>query len=453
MERQTAAGSLGRVLFTVLFLIGAGAAAHAQTATFARTDYPFPGNDHIVADFDRDGRLDIAGTGLTSAGVMRGNGDGTFQPKVSYPTAGSGQALAAGDFNGDAIPDLMVTINDPDIGLSLLPGRGDGSFGAALNLANVARFDSPAVAAVDLNNDGHLDTVVGHGIACYTAPCVSSRVITLLPGNGDGTFQPPHILDVGLGTAAIGVGDFNRDGLKDVALASSQSRVQLLINTGGFTFAQRTLTLIPEQNLGMDNTDIDAADVNHDGLDDLVVALSLNGSRTVILRGNGDGTFGDPHFITEPSIRIPQYQAVADYNGDGRLDLALALAYGSDGLMEIRNGNGDGTFGPVVLYLVPPALSSIGGLKLHSADFNNDGKADIALAWGGASSGMAALRNTTGVTPPPRPAAPSLRSPASGATVALPVTLDWSDVAHAVSYEVQIDNSSTISSPFVRALR
>jgi hypothetical protein len=225
--------------------------------------------------------------------------------------------------------------------------------------------------------------------------------------------------------------------------------VHILLNSIGGTFAQRTLTLIPEFNIGMDNTDIDVADVNGDTIEDLVVALSLNGSRTVILAGVGDGSFREPQFITEPAIRIPHYQAVADYNGDGRPDLALALGYGTDGLMEIRTGNGDGTFGPLVLYLKPPALSSIGGMKIVAADFNRDGKPDLALAWGGATAGLAVLRNTTGTAPPPQPTAPSLLSPADAAIVTQPVTLDWSEVPHAASYEVQVDNSSTIAAPFV----
>jgi hypothetical protein len=117
--------------------------------------------------------------------------------------------------------------------------------------------------------------------------------------------------------------------------------------------------------------------------------------------------------------------------------------------MEIRNGNGDGTFGPPVLYLAPPPLSSIGGLRIHAADFNGDNKPDISLTWGGASIGLATLRNTTGVTSPSVPAAPTLVSPANDATSAQPVTLDWTNVANATSYEVQIDNSSTIAAPFV----
>ena len=428
-----------------------GIHAFGQTATFGRRDYPFLGNDHIVFDLNRDGRMDLVGIGLTTARVMLGNGDGTFQPTVEYPVSVSTQpqAVAAGDFNRDGAPDLIVTLNDPQIGLALITGSGDGSFNPPVHFANASGFDSPAISAVDLDNDGDLDVVVGHSIACYKAPCIPGRSITVMRGRGDGTFQAPRVIEVGSDTAAIGVGDFNRDGFSDLALASSSSRVHVLLGRGDGTFAQQTLTLVTENNIGMDNTDIDVADVNADLIDDVVVALSLNGSRTVILVGNGDGSFREPHFIQEPEIRIPQYQAVADYNGDGRLDLALSLGWGSQGLMEIRNGNGDGTFGPLILYLAPPDKSSIGGGKIAAADFNGDGKSDLALGWIGASTGLAVLRNTTGATAPPRPSAPSLLSPSDGATTPQPVTLDWTDVTHGVTYEVQVDNSSTISSPFI----
>jgi hypothetical protein len=428
------------------------ATAAAQSATFARTDYPFLGNDHIVAgDLNGDGRVDLAGTGVRTARVMLGNGDGTFQPAVEYPvsTAAQPQAVAAADFNRDGALDLIVTLNDPEVGLALIMGRGDGTFTPPVQIANATGFDSPAMAVADLDNDGNADVVVGHQIACYTAPCIPATTISVRRGNGDGTFQPARVVDVGSGTAAIATGDFNRDGFTDLALASHSSIVHILLGRGDATFVQQTLTLIPQNNLGMDNTDIDVADVNADMMDDVVVALSLNGSRTVILIGNGDGSFRDAQFITEPGIRIPQYQAVADYNGDGRPDLALSLGWGSQGLMEIRNGNGDGTFGPLVLYFAPPDKSSIGGGRIASADFNGDGKADIALGWIGASAGLAVLRNTTGAAPLQTPAAPSLISPVDGAIVTQPVTLDWSNVTNATMYEVQVDNSSSIGSPFI----
>ena len=175
-------------------------------------------------------------------------------------------------------------------------------------------------------------------------------------------------------------------------------RESVFFSVGDGSFNQQpTLTLITENNLGMDATDIDVADLNGDAVEDLVVAVALNGSKTAILTGNGDGTFRQPPLLlTEPGINVPQYQAVADYNGDGFQDLALALANGNSGLMEILNGNGDGTFQPPVYYLKPPDRSSIGGIAIITADFNSDSKPDIALGIGGASHSLAVLRNTTG---------------------------------------------------------
>lgn len=345
--------------------------AFAQTATFARTDYPFLGNDQIVFDVNRDGRMDMVGIGLTTARVMLGNGDGTFQPIVEHPVSAGAppQAVAAGDFNRDGVPDLMVTLNDPQVNLTLITGVGDGRFNPPIHFANATGFDSPAIAAVDLDNDGNLDVVVGHSISCYQAPCIPARSITVMRGRGDGTFQAARLIDVGSDTAAIGVGDFNRDAFSDLVIASSSSRVHVLLGRGDGTFAQQTLTLIPENNIGMDHTDIDVADVNADLIDDVVVALSLNGSKTVILIGNGDGSFREPHFIQEPDIRIPHYQAVADYNGDGRLDLALSLGWAYQGIMEIRNGNGDGTFGPLVLYFPVPDKVQVDNSSTISSPF------------------------------------------------------------------------------------
>jgi hypothetical protein len=522
------------------------AAALAQTPTFVRSDYPLATNDLIAADLNGDGRPDLAGLAAGGAAVLLGNGDGTFRPIVTYPVFSWSQALAAGDFNNDGRVDLMVTINDINVGLSLLTGRGDGTFNPAVHFPNTAGFDAPAIAADDLDNDGKLDIVLGHGIACYTAPCVIARSITVMRGNGDGTFQPARHITVGSSTAKIAIGDFNRDGIKDLGLASSAARVLLLLGVGDATFVQQpTITLLADTGF-VDATDIDIADFNGDTMHDLVVAIALNGSRTAILIGNGDGTFRAPSIITEPQIRIPQYQAVGDYNGDGFHDLAMSLGFGSNGLMEIRNGNGDGTFGPLVLYLQPPPLSSIGGIHIVSSDFNNDGKPDIALNYGGASAGVVVLRNTTGAAPAatlssvtvspstvvggtsstarvtlsaaapsggavvslsdnsstvttpasvivaagstsgtatittsavtastsatvsavfagvtrtatltvtapalPTPSAPSLVSPANGATVTLPVTLDWSDVSAAASYQIQIDDSSSFPAPRV----
>jgi FG-GAP-like repeat len=432
----------------VTLVVGGGATAATTAPTFARADYPIFGNNYVAGDFNGDGSLDLAGVG-TAAKVRLNNGAGTFGAVVDYAIGGQGQDIAAGDFSGDGRLDLVVTINNAQIGLSLLTGNGDGTFGAPLNFPNTSGFDSPAVAAVDLNNDGKLDVVVAHQIACYTAPCVASEVISVMIGNGDGTFQPSREIQVGRGMSEIAVGDYNRDGFRDLAIGGTQGQVYRLYGLGDGTFVQQPTLTVVVDTFFIPVTDIDVADFNGDSIQDLVVAVPHNGSRTAILIGNGDGTFREPLVLTDPGLRLPQQQAVADYNGDGFQDLALSLGDGNQGVMQIRNGNGDGTFQAPVQYLVPPPTSSLGGIFIAAANLNGDTKSDIVLNIGGAFPSFAVLLNSTGAALPPTPSAPTLLSPAQDATPAQPVAFDWTDVAAATAYRIQIDDSNNFSAPLV----
>lgn len=388
--------TLGLILMSLSLL-----SASAQSATFSRTDYPFLGNNQIAADFNGDGIPDLAGCGLNTASIMLGNSNGTFRPTVQYPTGGTSQDLAAGDFNSDGRLDLVVSINEPNISLALLTGNGDGTFNAPVHFPNTSGFDSPAIVATDLDNDTRLDVVLAHAFTCRTAPCLVGRTITVFLGVGDGTFQPPFEMEVGTGMSRIAVGDFNQDRIKDLAIAGSSSRLYLLLGIGNGTFLQQPTITMTVDTFGVDATDVDIGDFNRDTLPDLVVALPLNGSRTAILLGNGDGTFRTSSIIDEPAQRAPQYQVVADFNRDGFEDIAIALGWGLEGHMEILNGNGDGTFRLPVLYLVPSTNTSTGGGKIVTDDFNRDGRPDIALSIIGASTSLVGLVNSTGAAPPP----------------------------------------------------
>jgi hypothetical protein len=388
-----------------LVIFAAAANAAAQSATFSTRSYPLLGNTHVAADLNGDGKLDLAGSGATSAAVMLNNGDGTFQARVDYPVAGQTQDLAAGDFNSDGRMDLVVTINTLQISLSLLLGNGDGTFNAPVNFPNTSGFDSPDVVATDLNNDGKLDVVILHSIACFTAPCRAAETITVMLGNGDGTFQtrelaaPQHM-------HCLTAGDFNRDGIKDLAIGSENTKLHILLGVGDGTFVrQPEMTLIPGGDLFSACNDVDIADFNLDTIQDLVVPLG-NGYGNVVLLGNGDGTFRQSFRITENAVSSPLNLAVADFNLDGLQDIARAMGDGTSGLMEIANGNGNGTFQAPVRYLAPPDRSSLGGIFIIASDFNGDGKPDVALLVGGASPSLRILINTTGAAPPPPPPAP-----------------------------------------------
>ena len=435
----------------IIFVFTTHAAAQStQSPTFTIQSYPLLGNSHIAVDLNGDGILDLAGPGAIGAAVMLGNADGTFRSRVDFPAGGQTQDLAAGDFNSDGKQDLAVSIFTEQTSLSLLTGNGDGTFNAPVNFPNTTGSDSPVIVASDVNNDTHLDLLIAHSFACFTPPCVSSDDLTIMLGNGNGTFQSSK-MDVGLGMSEIAFGDFNRDGLKDLAIAGSSAQLYLLKGNGDGTFVQQTLQLITEDTFGRQGTDVDVGDFNRDGIQDLVVAVAMNGSKTVILIGNGDGTFRAPHIITEPNIRIPHYQAVADYNGDGNQDLAIALGDGSAGIMEILRGNGDGTFQPLVMYDIPPDKSSIAGGDIVAGDFNRDGRPDLALQVRGAFPAFHILINTTNAPPPGPPTAPSLVSPANNATLQLnqSITFSWNPVANAATYQIQIDDSSSFSSPLV----
>jgi FG-GAP-like repeat len=394
-----------------LFVFGVACAmtfgeVSAQVATFTTQRYPLLGNTHIAADLNGDGRVDLAGSNANAASVMLGNGDGTFRPKTDFPIGFQTQAIAAGDFNSDGRMDLMVTLNTPQLSLALLTGTSTGTFNTPTFFPNTSGFDSPAIAATDLNGDSRLDLVVMHNIECFIAPCTSARSITVLLGNGDGTFQTPSEVNVGTGPCSMAVVDLNRDGIKDVAIGGGNTELSVLIGVGNGTFVQQpVVTLVAGGDPFSASNDVGVGDLNRDSILDLVVPLG-NGHGNVILIGNGNGTFQVRSRIQIDETSAPWHVAVADYNRDGFLDIARTMGDGTFGLLQILRGNGDGTFQAPDRYVVPPP--SRGGGMILAGDWNADAKPDIAFVEGGAGAPTTdVLTNTTGGVPPPSPT-PSL---------------------------------------------
>ena len=367
----------------------------AENARFTTQEYPLLGNNHVAADFNGDGRLDLAGTGANAVSAMLNNGTGAFSPKTDFAIAAQTQAVAAGDFDGNGKMDLVVTLNDSQFSFALLTGTGTGSFNAPVYFPNTSGFDSPAVIATDLNNDGKLDLVILHTLGCFTPPCSSAHSITVLLGNGNATFQSAQEIDVGVLPHAMAVGDFNGNGIQDLAIGGEKTELRILLGLGDGTFiAQPIMQLVPGGDLFSACNDVDVADFNGNGIQDLVVPLG-NGRGNAILIGNGNGTFQVTQRITINESFAPLNVAVADYNRDGFADIARAMGDGTNGLVEILHGNGNGTFQSPVSYLVPPPQSSIGGFFITSSDFSGDDKPDIALEVGGASPALQVLLNST----------------------------------------------------------
>jgi hypothetical protein len=369
------------VLFAVLVSVSSG---HSQSVAFSRADFAAGNNPDSIAtaDFNGDDKLDLVVANMFSGtiSVLFGNGDGTFQQPLSFP-AGTlyPGAITVADLNEDSKLDLVVT-NSKALSfqysspISVLLGNGDGTFQQPRNFT---ASNHPIKAAVaDFNGDSKLDLAAAN---------YYSNDVSLLLGNGDGTFQPAVNYDLlvgfnGVNTPApadIIVGDFNGDGKLDFVTANfGSSQVSVLLGNSNGTFQAPMNFNTYKSNISDGNSplSVSVADFDGDGKPDVVVA-NANSDNVSVLLGNGDGTLQPAvHFAVG---RTPYSVAASDINGDGSVDLVVANATGSgvSGTISVLLGNGDGTFQTAVNF---PA--GITASYLAVADFNGDNKFDIAVA-------------------------------------------------------------------------
>ena len=314
-----------------------------------------------VGDFNCDGKPDlVTPDGFTSSvSELLGNGDGTFQTAQSYATGTPAVYdipvyVAVGDFNGDHKPDLVVA-NQNSNSISVLLGNGDGTFQTAMKFG--VGSNPVSVAVGDLNGDHKLDLVVANEY---------SDTFSVLMGNGDGTFQAAQDYSTGGRLpVSLAIADFNGDGKADLAIANQNGgiTVGVLLGNGDGTFQTA-------QNfeVGVTPNDVVVGDFNGDGKLDL--AVSSVAPAVSVLLGNGDGTFQALREFAAPGE--PYGLTVADLNGDGKQDLAVADVVANQ--VSVLLGNGDGTFQDIENF-----PSGFFPAAVVAADFNSDGKQDLAV--------------------------------------------------------------------------
>jgi len=327
---------------------------------------PFP-QSVAIGDFNGDGKQDIAVpvysifTSFSDLTVLLGNGDGTFDagPVVGVAGQNVNNAVAA-DFNGDGKLDLAISLPDANE-IQVLLGNGDGSFTALSPVSATAIF---VIATGDFNRDGKADLVLVN-------PGTSS--VAILLGNGDGTFTEKTNIVLSGGAEAVAVGDLNRDGIPDLAVVNYVSQtVTILLGNGDGTFRR----VKAQPSTGVEPLSIAIGDFNGDGISDLVVSNQNNGfpnlGTITVLLGNGKGGF-KATAASPLTGSLPETLAVADFDGDGKLDLVTANA-GSN-TISVLLGQGHGLFAKALTFSAgkDPLCAVVG-------EFNGDGVPDLAIA-------------------------------------------------------------------------
>jgi len=335
------------------------------------------------ADFNGDGFADVAVGDDGNTQILLGKGDGSFIPGATYGISGW---TAAGDLDGDHRQDLVIATYES---ARVLLGKGDGTFttGTALDISlgtTVGRnsaVSSTGIYLGDLNKDGVLDLAV--------TTWSDTAAVAVYYGKGNGTFTHPKAFNLGGGYYSLynsppSFGDFNRDGHIDVLTASESISYSIAYGTGDGGFAAPVMAQAPGA------ASITTGDFNHDGIEDIAVVEQpvLTGATGTFIRvflGTARGYFAAPRTYSIPVS--PGKILAGDVNRDGHMDLVVVQVRGPSSsqsytrdALAILLGRGDGSFETPVGYtlLGPPTTSA------WIVDINHDGKLDLVADWGAA---------------------------------------------------------------------
>jgi hypothetical protein len=324
-----------------------------------------------VGDFNGDGRLDLATAdkGAGTVSILLGLGDGTFAPAMHFPAGSQPVALVTGYFDGDKHLDLAV-LDQGSGTVALLRGRDDGTFEAPVSF-RVGSKPSSLVTG-DFNRDGHLDLAVANA---------GSASVSVLLGRGDGTFRPEQQFPAGDNPHSIVAADFDRNGQLDLAVINPASdakpgTVSVLMGNGDGTFRKPNIL---KQETGLNGDVLVTGDFTGEGYPDLITAGDFTGEGSpdlttpsaemgLIFKGSGHGTFQPPIEIT--GLMKPQAAVPVNFSTNGALGLLFAIQ--NDRAQYLEN-QGDGTFLPPVASFTPRRSTPL------FADFEGNGSRDSII--------------------------------------------------------------------------
>jgi hypothetical protein len=364
----------------------------AQVCFSTATNYTIGTNvlskNITTGDFNGDGKIDLAiaaphATTVTASevSILLGNGSGGFGAANVFTTVDQPYGICSADFNGDNKTDIAIAVNGTTLqGFSIMLGNGAGGLGASTY--SVATGSNPAaIVTADFNADGKKDIAVTN----FNATPATAFPIYL--GNGNGTFTLHSTVTIGSGTVSIHPGkvvcaDVNSDNKLDFLIACEDAGNKMYVCLGNGAGAVSSSTYYTVGTGGAYNSmGIATTDFNGDGHADVVTANGSTNDVTVLLNSStGTGAFTVNHYGAGNN---PQAAVCADFDGDGDIDIAVANTSANQVSILINNGAG--------VFNVPTTATAFGvainPVELVSADFDGNGKPDLATANNSASSG------------------------------------------------------------------